>query len=104
MKAIAAMLVTAVAADTAFLQMKLSTKRVHTQKWGGDDDDDDMTYGADGAYDEMIDGPIMGVHEFLNAEEEEEVDDSDEGTEDLAQTEADDEATNFGEDADESDD
>lgn len=93
------MMVAAVAAaePKAFLQMKMSTKRVSTK----DDDFDDMTYGADGVSDAaMDDSNTLGAHEFLVAQDEDEVDSDDASDPDTAVAAADDEATNFGEDAD----
>jgi len=100
MKFTLGMLVAAVSADnSAFLQMKTTTKRVSTKKW--DDDGDDMTYGADGVSESIMDNsPTLGVHEFIEAQAEDQVDSDDADDPETALTAADDEATNFGEDAD----
>lgn len=93
MKFALGMMVAAVSADTAFLQMKATTKRVSTKN------DDDFVYGEDGVADDVMDhSATLGVHEFMEAQADDEVDA--ESTEDpeTQLSAADDEVTNFGED------
>jgi len=61
--------------------------------------DDDMVYGENGEEHELIDeNPRIGVHQFLEAEDDAPEPEAYEG-EDTAQIDADDEETNFGRDA-----
>lgn len=88
-------MVAAVSADTAFLQMKATTKRVSTKG------DDDFVYGEDGVADDIMDhSATLGVHEFIEAQNEDQVDESDANDPETAMAAADDDQTNFGEDAD----
>lgn len=93
-------------APGAFLQMGLKTQRMSTMtKWGDDEyDGDDMVYGENGFSDSaMDDSDTLGVHEFIEAADDSQVDDSDESQEEIEKQHIDDETTNFGADADPTD-
>jgi hypothetical protein len=68
-----------------------------------EDDEEGMTYGENGYEKDLIDdNPRIGVHQFLEDQEDAPEPEAYEG-EDTAQIDADDEATHFGEDAPEDD-
>jgi len=62
--------------------------------------EDDFVYGADGFSEADVDDSFkLGAHEFIEAEEDSEIDDEDADDPSVALEAANDEATNFGEDA-----
>merc|ERR1719359_914475 len=86
------MLVAAVSADTAFLQMKMKAQVKAPE---------DFTYGEDGAAEDALDNsPTLGVHEFLEAQSDDVVDGDDSDDAEARLAAANDEVTNFGQDTD----
>jgi len=82
------------------VEMRAEAKGMSYDDYDGSDDGDDMLYGEDALEHELIDeNPTIGVHQFTQVHDEDPVEPEAYEGEDVESIDANDEATNFGEDA-----
>jgi len=82
------------------VEMRSERLGISYDDYDDNDDGDDMLYGEDALEHELIDeNPTIGVHQFTQVHDEDPVEPEAYEGEDVESIDANDEATNFGEDA-----